>query len=90
MTVVPEQEHRGVVVQRPGRMPRQVLAHGLQSAPRVGLLEQVRPVAEGVESAACVPGLGDAVGIQQHLLAVIQQRARGRPFVSDTDTPPRI
>lgn len=65
MTVVPQQ-HRGIVMERPCDVANQILAQRLQSATGVGLLEQVRPVAERVEGAVRVPRLGDSVGVQQH------------------------
>ncbi|GAB2964212.1 hypothetical protein GCM10023080_026600 [Streptomyces pseudoechinosporeus] len=36
---------------------------------RVGVLQQVRALAERMEMAVLIPGLGDAGGVQQELLA---------------------
>jgi hypothetical protein len=68
MTATPQQEHHGVAVRQPGRMPHHVLPQRDQRTVRVGVLQQVRPVGERKERAVLVAGLGDTVGVQQQLL----------------------
>ena len=65
MTVVAQQEHRGVVVRRTGRVPHHILAQRGQHAARVRVFQQVGPVGQRMERASLLTRLGDAVGVQQ-------------------------
>ncbi|MEU2716309.1 hypothetical protein [Streptomyces sp. NPDC007205] len=44
MVVIAEQKRRGIVMERPGGMPDQVLTQRLQGTIRVRSLQQARPV----------------------------------------------
>ncbi|KOV53245.1 hypothetical protein ADL00_35055 [Streptomyces sp. AS58] len=70
-------------------MLNQVLAHSLERTVGIWISEQLRPLAERVEGATGIPGLGDTVGVRQQLFPRDKRYSVGPGSFAPVDIQPQ-